>query len=142
MTGPSGAAGAGRTERKRDAPKVREQPCGVDAVAADVEIALVAALNATVDGPVRAKCLRGRCPQPLHMVVVSIAALGGELGRGAEADAERRRQRSRTHPLLLPAAVDERRRLRSLAHPQGADAFWTVNLMGRDRQHVRTFGKR
>src|SRR5947209_12480974 len=67
MTRPPRAAGAGRTERKRNVPKVREQPRGVDAVAADVEIALVAALNATVDGPVRPECLHRRGPQPLHI---------------------------------------------------------------------------
>ena len=142
MARPARAAGACGTERESDVAQVREQARGIDAVAADVEIALVSAFRAAVDRPIAAERLHRRRPEPLHMVVVPVAALRGELGRSAEADAQRRRQRPRAHSPLLPAAVDERRRLRAFAHPQGADTFGSVDLVRRQSDQVRPFRKR
>ena len=56
---------------------------------------------------------------------------GASLRRRAEADAQRGRQRARAQPPLLPAAVDQRRRLGAVAHPQRADALGAVDLVRR-----------
>src|SRR5438309_5645866 len=61
MAGPTRPAGAGGAERKCDPTEIGEQPRRVDAVAADVEIAVIAALGAAVDrpaGPERFHCRR------------------------------------------------------------------------------------
>src|SRR5438067_193884 len=84
---PPRTARAGGTQRERDAAKVGEQARGVHTIAADVEIALIPALHIAVDRPGRAKRLQRRSPKPLNMVVVAVATLGRELGRGPEADA-------------------------------------------------------
>src|SRR5436305_12587552 len=114
MAGAARAARAGGTQRECYAAKVGEQARGIDAIAADVEIALVPAIHIAVDRPGRAERLQRRSPKPLNMVVVAIATLARELGRGPEADAQRGRQGSGAHAPLLPPAMNEGCRLRSL----------------------------
>src|SRR5260221_430556 len=63
------------------------------------------------------------------MVIVSSAALVGEPGRGAEADAQHRRLGPRAKPLLLPATVEEGRGFLPFAHPQGADPLGSMDLV-------------
>src|SRR3954452_7552212 len=139
---PARAAGASGAQRKSDPAQVGEQARGIHTVAADVEIPLVAALNTAVDRPARAERLHRRGPEMLNMIIVAVCALGGELGGGAEPDAQRRRQRARAHPPLLAAAVDEWSRLGAVTHPQCADAFGPVDLVGGQRHKVRSLLER
>src|SRR4051812_40586961 len=106
MARPTRAAGAGGTQRESDSAQIGKQASGIHVIAADVEIAVIAALRAAVDRPGRAERLQRRGPKPLNMVVVAVATLGRELGRGPEADAQRRRQGSGAHPPLLTTAVN------------------------------------
>src|SRR6478672_11020791 len=94
--------------------------------------------RAAIDDPARSECLDCGLPQFLHVVEVASAPLVRQLGSGAEADAERRRQGPGAKPLLLSAAVDERCRLLALAHPQRPDTLWTVDLVRGNGDHVRS----
>src|SRR5881394_3652989 len=114
MARPSGTAGAGTPERKGDAAEVGEKPRRIHPVAANIEVAIIAMGRAAVHRPALAERSVRRCPELVHIIIVAVTALGGELRCGAEANAQLGRQRSRTHSPLLPSAVDERGRLGAL----------------------------
>ena len=62
MARPARAAGAGRAQREGDVAHVGDQPRTVEAVAADVEIAVIALVGAAVDRPSWSEC----CERNLH----------------------------------------------------------------------------
>src|SRR5438094_5395479 len=62
---PPRTARAGAPQRERNSAQIGEQSRGVDTVAANVEVALVAALDAAVDDPVRTERLDRRRPKAL-----------------------------------------------------------------------------
>src|SRR5436305_1891886 len=125
---PARAAGAGAAERKGDVAQIGDQSCPVEAFAADVEVSVIAVLGTSVDDPTGPKRGNRGGPKFLHMIIIARAALLGELGRGAETDAQHRRQGPRSKPLLLAAAVEQGRRRATLAHPQGAQLIASVAL--------------
>jgi hypothetical protein len=68
-----------------------------------------------------------------------LALLEHDLARLAEADDERHRQRARTHPALVAAAVhlrDEAHARLAAPHVEGADALGAVDLVRRERREV------
>src|SRR6185295_9261900 len=129
MARTSRAARACTAEGEGDVAQVGDQPRGIRAFAADVEVARVTMRDAAVDDPARPKRIDRRLPQFLNVIEVAGTPFVGELCGGAEADAERRREGARTKTLLLPATMNQRRRLRSFSHPQSTDALRTVDLV-------------
>ena len=79
----------------------------------------------------RACSLASRLASPVHL-------LHGDLGRLAQADAERRRQGARAEATLLPAAHDQRHQAhaRLAADVERADALGPVDLVARDAHQV------
>ena len=65
----------------------------------------------------------------LDMLAVAIETVDRKPRRLTETHAQGRRQRSRSKALLLAAAMDQRSRLGVLAHPQGADPLWSMDLV-------------
>ena len=62
MAGAARAAGAGAAEAEGDVPQLGEQTRGVETVAAEVEVAVIALLGAAIDGPARAQGLERHRP--------------------------------------------------------------------------------
>ncbi len=89
MAGPSRSAGAGRAERESYVAQIGDQPRAISPVAADVEVPVITAVKAAVDGPFGTERVAGRDGELADMVLVAGRALPGELRRRAETDAQR-----------------------------------------------------
>src|SRR4051794_22428562 len=129
MTGPARAAGARRPKREGDIAQVGDQPRSIKALSAEIEISRVAMRRTAIDGPAIPERSNRRVPELLHMIVVAGHSLFGKLCGGAEADAQRRGQRTRAKSPFLAATMDERRRLGTLSHPKRADSLGPVDLV-------------
>src|SRR5205085_2178627 len=141
MAGAARSTCASRPEREGNIAQVRQKSCCINTFTADVEIAFIAMVDAAVDDPARAEGFDSGAPQLLDVVVIAVGALFGELGRRAEADAQLGGQGSGAKAPLLPAAVNEWGRLRTLLHPQRADPLGTVDLVRRDRDQIGAFAQ-
>ena len=82
-------------------------------------------VRVTGDGA-RAQNLSRHAPQSINPVEI----VGQQRRRRTEPRAQRRAERPRPRPSLLPAAMQDRVGQMPVAHPQGADTFRTVNLVG------------
>ena len=71
------------------------------------------------------------------MCAVDVGGSRGQRCGRAEAGAQGWRQGAGANARLLPAAVEQRLQLDALAHPERADALGPVDLVRRDRDHVR-----
>ena len=132
---PARAAGAGGAERESDVAQVAEQARGVEAVAADVEIAVVALLGAAVERPVRPERLPGGGPQPFDMIAVarrstaSLAAAPKPTHSAGDSVPER-------SPRSCPPPWISGSGSAPVAHPQRADALGPVDLVRGDGDQV------
>src|SRR4051812_13994651 len=106
MAGPARSAGAGGAGGEGYTADIRDQPCRVQALGADIEIAVIAFVGAAVDRP--AAQLRSRAiPEMYDMGRILVAPFPGERRCGTEAGAERRAEGSRADAGLLRAAMHE-----------------------------------
>src|SRR5579884_3967735 len=70
MTRSPGTACAGASERKGDVPQVSNKPRCVNALPADVQIAVVAVRSAAVDDPAGPERIHCRLPELLHVIII------------------------------------------------------------------------
>ena len=122
-------------QRESDVAQVGDQVAPRPRLPVDVQIAVIALGRAAVDDPARSPSRIRRDPELLDMVMIRFARSLRELRGGAKADAQRRRQRSRTKSPLLPTAVNQRRRLGASSSTK-RQSPWAMDLVRRDRDQV------
>ena len=128
-------------EREGDVAQVGNQPRRIDALAADVEVAVIAMCRAAVDrsspGPARAQprptASRHGRSRASRVPPRACAAAPKPTHSAGDSVPERK-------PRSCPPPWMQRRRLAALAHPQGANALGAVDLVRRDGDQVRPFG--
>ena len=129
MAWPPRARGTGTAQRESEIAKLANQPCGIEPVAMQVQVAAIALLKPTVERPPLTKRRKRHLEQPRNMRQIGFAPLIGDPRCRSQPDAQGRRQGARPKARLLPPAMEQRRRLASLADPQAADAFGAVDLV-------------
>ena len=86
------------------------------------------------------KTVEEAVPERTEAWPLALAQGLGHLDRLAHARSARHVLRPRAKAALLAPAVDQRRDLDALAHPQRADALRAVELVRREREEIDTEG--
>src|SRR5688500_7134345 len=111
------SAGAGGAQRESNVAHIRDQPRSVEPVAAEIEVAVITMIDAAVDYPTLSECCERKLEQLSNMRDVRLCPLCGQVSGFAHPGAQRWRQRARAEAKLLPAAMQQRHRLRTDLHP-------------------------
>ena len=126
--------------RKGDVAQVGHQPRDVHALAAQVEIAVVALLGRPlIVQPANSSTRDVRTARATCAASASIRSRASSAAAPKPAH-KRGRERARAQPAFLPAAVEQRRQIDAVADPQRADALRPVDLVRRDRDQVQASG--
>src|SRR5262245_43937115 len=106
MARPPRSAGAGGSGGKGDFANLGDQPRGVDALAPEIEVAVITGVGRAVQSPGRHPLPR-RGPQRLDMIMVLGARLDQQTRRLAEAGAQGGGKRSGADAAFLAAAMKQ-----------------------------------
>src|SRR5688572_18212330 len=88
MARPPGPACAGTAKAEGDIAEVGDQPCAVEVLAANVEVAVIATLAAAVDRPAWSERFQCLAPKPFSVPAILVAALCRQCRRHTEAYAQ------------------------------------------------------